>query len=151
MFLEYSGNIISWLLEFAKRSTFVIIKSYTFNTKNNFSIKNFLKNLFLWNVPWMSQTLQHWGNTRWIFLEYCMPAGNIRYSKNYLLLLVYNNFLFLYSQNDFLHLKISSIISLIAFLSSLKTFLISLLIISSSFSIKKMFLMCNCGMNCFFF
>ena len=36
MFLEYSGNITLWSLEFAKRSTFVIIKSYPFNTKATF-------------------------------------------------------------------------------------------------------------------
>ena len=47
MFLEYFENITSWLLEFAKISTFAIIKSYTFNTKYNFSIKNCLKNIFL--------------------------------------------------------------------------------------------------------
>ena len=53
-----------------------------------------------------------------------------------------------------LYLKISSIISLIAFFSSLKTFLIFLSsqsLISSCFSIKKMFLMSNCSINCFFF
>ena len=47
MFLEYSENITSRLLEFVKRWTFVIIKSYTLNAKNNFSIENFLKNLFI--------------------------------------------------------------------------------------------------------
>ena len=36
MFLDYSASIISRLLEFAKRSIFVIIKSYTFNTKTTF-------------------------------------------------------------------------------------------------------------------
>ena len=44
---EYSGNITSWLLEFVKRSTFFVIKSYTFNTKTTFPSKNFLKNIFL--------------------------------------------------------------------------------------------------------
>ena len=47
MFLEYSENITSRLLEFVKRWTFVITKSYTLNAKNNFSIENFLKNLFI--------------------------------------------------------------------------------------------------------
>ena len=41
MLLEYSGNITSWLLEFAKRSTFFIIKSYTFNTKIAFPLRIF--------------------------------------------------------------------------------------------------------------
>ena len=43
MFLEYSGNITKWLLEFAERSTFVIIKSYTFNTKATFPSRTFKK------------------------------------------------------------------------------------------------------------
>ena len=43
MFFVYSGNIALWLLEFAKRSSFVIVKSYTFNTKTNFSSSIFLK------------------------------------------------------------------------------------------------------------
>ena len=36
MFFEYSGNIALWLLEFSKRSTFVFVKSYIFNTKTTF-------------------------------------------------------------------------------------------------------------------
>ena len=36
MFLEYSGIITLWLLEFAKRSTVVIIKSDILNTKTAF-------------------------------------------------------------------------------------------------------------------
>ena len=43
MFLVYSGNITLLLLEFAKRSTFVIIKSYTFNTKKTFPMRTFQK------------------------------------------------------------------------------------------------------------
>ena len=45
MFLEYPGNITSWLLEFSQRSTFVIIKSYTFNTKITFPQRT-SKNIF---------------------------------------------------------------------------------------------------------
>ena len=41
MFLEYFGNITLSLLEFPKRSTFVIIKSDTFNKKATFSSKTF--------------------------------------------------------------------------------------------------------------
>ena len=41
MFLKYLGNITSWLLEFAKRSTFVNIKSHTFNRKATFPSRNF--------------------------------------------------------------------------------------------------------------
>ena len=41
IFLEYSGNITLWLLEFAWESTFVIIKSYTFNTKTIFPSRTF--------------------------------------------------------------------------------------------------------------
>ena len=43
MFFEYSGNITSWLLEFAKRSTFVIVKSYILNTKTIFPSRIFYK------------------------------------------------------------------------------------------------------------
>ena len=41
MLLEYSGNTTLLLLEFGKRSTFVIIKSYIFNTKTTFPLRNF--------------------------------------------------------------------------------------------------------------
>ena len=43
IFLEYFVNITSWLLKFAKRSTFVVIKSYTFNTKATFPSRTFWK------------------------------------------------------------------------------------------------------------
>ena len=43
MFLQYSGNITSWLLEFAKRSTFVIIKTYTLTQKQLFHRELFKK------------------------------------------------------------------------------------------------------------
>ena len=36
MLLEYSGNIALWLLKFAKRLTFVFVKSYIFNTETTF-------------------------------------------------------------------------------------------------------------------
>ena len=38
--------------------------------KKSFSLKCSL------NVPWMSWTVQCWGNTQRIFLEYCVPGGN---------------------------------------------------------------------------
>ena len=41
MFLEYSGNISSGLLELAKRSTFIIIKSYDFSIKTTFPSRTF--------------------------------------------------------------------------------------------------------------
>ena len=40
MFFEYSGNIGLWLLEFAKSSTFVFVKSYIFNKKTTFPLKS---------------------------------------------------------------------------------------------------------------
>ena len=43
IFLEYSGNIASWLLKFAKKPTFVITKPYTFNTKTTFPSRTFWK------------------------------------------------------------------------------------------------------------
>ena len=49
MFLEYCGNITSKLLEFAKRSAFSIIKSYTFNTKTTFPSRTFQK-IFLFKM-----------------------------------------------------------------------------------------------------
>ena len=51
MFFEYSSNIALRSLEFRKRSTFVIVKSYTFNTKTNFVSKIFLKNIFFKIFP----------------------------------------------------------------------------------------------------
>ena len=54
MFLKYSGNITSWLLEFVKRSTFVTIKSHAFNTKTTFPSRTFKKSFPLkcsLNVP----------------------------------------------------------------------------------------------------
>ena len=57
MFLKYSGKITSWLLEFGKRSTLFIIKSYTFNTKELLHREHF-KNSFplkcSLNFLWMS-------------------------------------------------------------------------------------------------
>ena len=44
MFLENSGNIVLRLLEFAKR--FVIMKSYTYNTKTTFPSRTFDKIFF---------------------------------------------------------------------------------------------------------
>ena len=83
MFLEYFENITLWLLEFAKRSTFVIIKSWTFNTKKNFHRRHFRNSFSIkcsLNVPWMSWTMQCWGNTQRIFLEYCVPAKKYIYA-----------------------------------------------------------------------
>ena len=51
MFFEYSGNITLRLLEFAKRSIFVIIKSCTFHTKTTFSSKTFKKFFFFKMFP----------------------------------------------------------------------------------------------------
>ena len=41
MFREYSGIIALRLLEFAKRSTFVVVKSYTFKTITTFPSRIF--------------------------------------------------------------------------------------------------------------
>ena len=50
MFFEYFGNIDLSLLEFAKKgSTFIIVRSYTFNTITTFPSKTFLK-LFSFNM-----------------------------------------------------------------------------------------------------
>ena len=73
-FIEYSGNIISWLLEFVERSIFAIIKSYTFNTKLAFPLRTFKKSFTLEFSLNDSSTLQSWENTQLIFPEYYMPA-----------------------------------------------------------------------------
>ena len=80
MFLEYSGNITLWLLEFSKRLTsyiiYVIIKSYTFNTKATFPLRIFQK-IFSFKVfP------KRWRNTQRIFPEYYVPPGS--HSEYYL-------------------------------------------------------------------
>ena len=79
MFFEYSGNIALWLLEFAKRSTF-FSSNDTFLTQKQLFHREFVKKYFpskcSLNVPWMSGTLQRWGNTQRIFSEYCVPAGS---------------------------------------------------------------------------
>ena len=49
MFLENSGNIVLRLLEFAKR--FVIMKSYTYNTKTTFPSRTFDKIFFFKMFP----------------------------------------------------------------------------------------------------
>ena len=41
IFFEYYGNIALRLLEFAKRSTFVIVKSYSSSTETIFPMKIF--------------------------------------------------------------------------------------------------------------
>ena len=89
MFLEYSGNIILWLLEFAKRSTFVISYCYwstSLLTQKQHFHRELLKKSFLLkcslNVSWMSRTLQRWGNKQRIFPEYCVPAGQVYFTNN---------------------------------------------------------------------
>ena len=84
MFFEYSGNIALWLLEFAKRPTIVISKSYTLIEKQLFHwelFKKYFPSKCSLNVPWMPGTLQRWGNTQRIFPEYCVPAGQRLISK----------------------------------------------------------------------
>ena len=74
MLLEYSGNITLRLLEFAKRSTFVIIKSYLFNTKATFSSR-LSKNLFplkcSLNVLNIARLREHSPNISGILLVSC--------------------------------------------------------------------------------
>ena len=69
IFFEYSGNIALWSLEFVKGSTFVIVKSYIFNTKTIFHLEIFKNHSPLkcsLNVSGMSRTWQNWGNTQGI-------------------------------------------------------------------------------------
>ena len=80
-FVECSSNILEtllWLLEFAKRSTFVTVKWNT-QHKINFSIENFFKKYFplkfSLNVPWMTGALQYQRKTQQVFPEYCFPPG----------------------------------------------------------------------------
>ena len=79
MFLEYSGHITSWLLEFAKRSTFVINKSYTFNTKTTFPSRTF-KKIFSFqmfpkcslNIPNVATLREHTANIPGILRAGCV-------------------------------------------------------------------------------
>ena len=79
MFFEYSWNTALWLLEFAKRST-LFSSNHLFLTQKSLFHWEFVKKYFPWkcsvNVPWMSGTLQRWGNAQRIFPEYCLLAGH---------------------------------------------------------------------------
>ena len=81
-FMECSSDILETLLcDYWKlpKDQHLLLSHHTLLTqkqlfhgelfRNSFSLKCFL------NVPRMSQTLERWGNTQQIFLEYCVPAG----------------------------------------------------------------------------
>ena len=76
MFLEYSGNITSWLLEFSIIN--LVLSNHTLLTQKQLFHRDLSKKSFpvkcSLNVPWISWTLQHWTNTQRIFREYSGPA-----------------------------------------------------------------------------
>ena len=83
MLLEYSGNITSRLLEYAKRSTFIIIKSYTFSTKTTFPSITFQKHFFLkiftkcsLDVPHIARLREHSANIPGI-----MRVGRVQFCR----------------------------------------------------------------------
>ena len=80
MYLKCSPNITLWLLEFAKRSAFVTIKSYTFNTKTTFPWRTFSKIFsfkmfpkYSLDVPNIATLREHSANIPGI----CVPAGSL--------------------------------------------------------------------------
>ena len=86
-FVECSSNILETLL----RDYWNLPKGQHFLSSNHLLLTQ--KQLFHWeffkksfslkcslNVPWMSWTLESWGNTQQIFPEYCAPAV-LRYKK----------------------------------------------------------------------
>ena len=76
IFLEYSENITSWLLEFAKK---ISLPNHTLLTQKQLFHRELFEKFFplkcSLNVRWMSRTLQRWGNTQPIFPEYCVLGG----------------------------------------------------------------------------
>ena len=78
MFLEYSGNITSGLLKFAK-DQHLLLSNHTLLTQTQHFPRELFKKHFSskysLNVTCPNVTLQHWGNTQLIFPEYYMPAG----------------------------------------------------------------------------
>ena len=76
MFLEYSENITSWLLEFAIINS--VLSNHTLLTQKQLFHRELSKKSFpvkcYPNVPWICWTLQHWRNTQRIFREYSGPA-----------------------------------------------------------------------------
>ena len=80
MFFEYFGNIALWLLDFAKRSTFVIVKSYTFNTNIIFSFKMFSKSSL--DDRKIVALREHWANIPGIFRSSWVSSKvNIKWKK----------------------------------------------------------------------
>ena len=76
--LEYSRNIISWLLEFVKNQHLLLSNHTLLTQKQLFHQELFKKSLplkYSLNVSWISRTLQRWGNTQRIFPEYCVPPS----------------------------------------------------------------------------
>ena len=81
-FVECSSNILVTLLcdyWILAKDRHLLLSNHTLLTqKQIFSQKYFVLIFSLkcsLNVTWMLETLQRWGNTQRIFLEYCVPAG----------------------------------------------------------------------------
>ena len=81
-FVECCSNILETLLcDYwnLPKDQHLFSSNHTFLTQKQLFHRIFVKKYFplkySLNVPWMSETLQRWGNTQRIFLEYCVLAG----------------------------------------------------------------------------
>ena len=59
----------------------ICFRQIMFLTQKQLFHQEFFKECFHWkcslNIPWISGTLQHWGNTKQIFPECCVPTGEV--------------------------------------------------------------------------
>ena len=77
-FFQYSEKSALQLLEFAKRSTFHIVKLYTFNTKTTFRARIFLKKISFKMFPKCYLDVQNIATMKEHSANipgYCVPAG----------------------------------------------------------------------------
>ena len=81
-FVECSSNILETLLRdywsLPKDQHFLWLNHTLLTQKQLFHWELFKKYFplkYFLNVPWMSRTLQCWGNPQRIFPEYCVPSG----------------------------------------------------------------------------
>ena len=83
-FIECSSNILEKLLRDywnLPKDQYLLLSNHTFLTQTQLFHRELIKKSFplkySLNVPWMSRTLQLWGNTQQISPEYCVPAGSL--------------------------------------------------------------------------
>ena len=83
-FIECSSNILEKLLRDywnLPKDQYLLLSNHTFLTQTQLFHRELIKKSFplkySLNVPWMSRTLQLWGNTQQISPEYCVPTGSL--------------------------------------------------------------------------